>query len=70
MCKVALALVTASLVSPSLLESAATRSLTVQNLEDGVEVVLDGRVTEQAWTNTEPYTGFTQQNPNRGRRRQ
>ena len=66
MCKVAMALAIASLVSPSLLESAETRSLTVQNLEEGIDVVVDGRVTEQAWTNIASYSGFTQQNPVEG----
>ena len=66
MCKPTFALVTVALVFPSFLESAATRSLSVQNLEDGVEVVIDGRVTEPAWTNVDPYTDFTQQNPIEG----
>jgi hypothetical protein len=66
MCKPTFALVAVALVFPSFLESAATRSLSVQNLEDGVEVVIDGRVTEPAWTNIDPYTDFTQQNPIEG----
>ena len=67
MCKVALAVVAVSLFSPALLESAAAaRSLTVQNLENEAEVVLDGQVTDRAWTEVEPYTGFTQQNPIEG----
>jgi len=45
---------------------AATRTMSVANLEEGASVVLDGVVNDPAWSAVEPYTGFIQQNPIEG----
>jgi hypothetical protein len=46
--------------------AAAARTMTVANLGEGQEIVVDGQVIEDAWLAVEPYTGFTQQNPIEG----
>jgi Domain of unknown function (DUF5916)/Carbohydrate family 9 binding domain-like len=44
----------------------ATRSMGVASLEEGKEPTIDGRVDEDVWMQVEPFTGFTQQNPDEG----
>src|SRR5687767_12589141 len=41
--------------------------LTVTHLGEAVAPVIDGRVQEASWTSAEPYTTFTQQEPDEGR---
>ena len=50
----------------SLAYGAATRTMSVANLDEDTTIVVDGIVNDQAWSNVEPYTGFTQQNPIEG----
>jgi len=48
------------------LEAAASRTLSVGNVEEGREPQIDGLVTDDAWLAVDPYKGFTQQEPNEG----
>ena len=45
---------------------AATRTMSVATLDEDTTIVIDGVVNDQAWSNVQPYTGFTQQNPVEG----
>lgn len=45
---------------------AATRTMSVANLEEGESVVVDGIVDDPAWAAVKAYTDFTQQNPIEG----
>ena len=45
---------------------AATRTMSVMILDEQTTIVVDGIVNDQAWSNVDPYTGFTQQNPTEG----
>jgi len=55
-----------SLALSSLAYGAATRSMSVANLDEDTAIVIDGIVNDPAWSSVEPYTGFTQQNPTEG----
>jgi hypothetical protein len=45
---------------------AATPQLIVHELGEGEHPVVDGRVDETSWTNTDPFSGFIQQWPEEG----
>jgi hypothetical protein len=47
-------------------QSTETPTITAVRLRDGDRIVIDGRLTEEAWRRAEPASGFRQQDPNNG----
>ena len=47
-------------------QAAEPPAMTATRLSDGDRIVLDGRLTEEAWQRAMPASGFRQQDPNTG----
>ena len=57
-------------VTPAYAQTSTTsgqeRALTAIRLQAGERLILDGRLTEEAWRRAQPASGFVQQDPNTG----
>ena len=64
--RTALVLVTVSVALPAIGDAQDVPQLTIGRLGEGAPPTIDGHVDDAAWTAAEPYSTFTQQEPNEG----